>query len=273
MNNTNNMRKIVAAFLAVCALSSCLMLNGCETINTLKSKFEQSENTNDDVNKKPGGEDEDASHVHNLIKLAWSAPTCAAEGKRGAFKCSSCGQMFAYSAEKDGLVMIDEQESIAKTEHSIGDSCTVRLKNGVVKASSFTDYEILTECSSCGMGFDLDTKSLAAFTPSTKLLYDDVTKVGSKRETVDGFVSTTYLFPSSTEPGVHNWVYHNSDSGELDANTKVPFTANSDRYIVIFVKNNSNTQVSFKYGAEYYGSYCWSDTVNVDGGAYSSFIL
>ena len=86
-------------------------------------------------------------------------------------------------------------------------------------------------------------------------------------------VSTTYIFPSSTKVGIHNWVYHNNDSGKLDANTKVPFSANTDRYILMMVKNNSGEKVTFKYGAEYYSTYCWSEPVTVEGGEYQAFVL
>jgi hypothetical protein len=155
----------------------------------------------------------------------------------------------------------------------MGDRYALDLKKGVSSPTSFSDYEVVTHCSSCGVGFAEDVAELKSFAPSTKLLYNDETPVPSRREIVDGLVSTTYTFPSYTEVGVDNWVYHNGDSGELNANTKVPFTAGSDRLLLILVKNSSSEAVSFRYGAEYFGTYCWSEEVTVDAGSYAAFTL
>lgn len=163
--------------------------------------------------------------------------------------------------------------TIPKTDHSVGSEYALALKSGITKPTSFADYEIVTKCSCCAEGFAKEVSELRSFAPSTKLLYDDKTPVPSKRETVDTLVSTTYTFPSSTKVGVHNWIYHNSDSGELGANTKVPFTAGSDRFLLILVKNNSGESVSFRYGAEYYSTYCWSDEVTLPANSYTSFTL
>lgn len=286
----NKIRTIIRMLVCLCLVLSCVLLTGCETIATLKEKIEQmnqgssipddGESSNDEnlddgnSNGSASGDNNSSDNcVHRLTRLPWSAPTCMVEGKKGAFKCTLCNQIFVYSAEKDGLVKADGQESIPKTEHSVSGAYTIRLKDGVKEANSFDDFEIVTVCKLCNEGFTVSESQLKSFTPSTKLLYDDVTRVDSKREMIDGRVSTTYTLPSSTKVGVHNWVYHNSDNGELNANTKVPFSANTDRYILMLVKNNSDEQVSFKYGAEYYGAYCWSDRVTVESGSYAAFVL
>ena len=256
---------ILALFLIICSLS----LTSCETIATLKDKLGNGEGSGDKV-------DPDAPIgpcYHQLKQLPWSAPTCSKEGKRGAFECTDCHKIYVFSVEKNGLVEADRQPAIPKTEHSVGSEYALALKSGITKPTSFADYEVVTKCALCGTGFTAEVGELRSFAPSTKLLYDDKTAVPSKRETVDGLISTTYTFPSSTEVGVHNWVYHNSDSGELGANTKVPFTAGSDRFLLILVKNNSTESVSFRYGAEYYSTYCWSDEVTVPAGSYTAFTL
>lgn len=278
--------KISFIIVLFCLMLSCTLLTGCETINTLKEKLEEMSQNNgssvDDDNLSDGDQNDDTdgddihingSCTHSLKKLDWVVPTCIAEGKRGAFQCKLCGKIFEYSAEKDGLVEVKEQSSIPKKDHTVSNKYGIRLKSGVSKATSFSDYEIVTVCNTCGTGFAVEESDLRPFTPSTKVLYDDVTPVSFTRDTVDGLVSTTYIFPSSTKVGIHNWVYHNNDSGKLDANTKVPFSANTDRYILMMVKNNSGEKVTFKYGAEYYSTYCWSEPVTVEGGEYQAFVL
>lgn len=262
------MKRVISTLLLLCILLSSVMLSSCETIATLKDKL--SGEGNGEVNKP---DDPEGPCNHKLKQLPWSAPTCSKDGKRGAFECTVCHKIYLFSAEKGGLIEADRQPSIPKTEHSVGTKYALALKSGITRPTSFSDYEVVTECALCGKGFSARVGELQSFAPSTKLLYDDKTAVASKREMVDGLVSTTYTFPSSTEVGVHNWVYHNSDSGELEANTKVPFTAGSNRYLLILVKNNSSESVSFRYGAEYYSAYCWSDEITLPAGSYTAFTL
>lgn len=265
------MKRIVSFLLLLCLVICCMAFTSCETMSTLKDKINGGESA---TPEEPGESNIPTSPCHHrLTKLSWSAPTCNKEGKRGAFECTKCHKIYAFSVEQDGLVEVDSQPTIPKTEHSMGNQYGLSLKSGVSNPTSFNDYEVVTKCSSCGVGFTADVGELKNFAPSTKLLYDDKTAVSSKREMVDGLISTTYIFPSSTKAGVHNWVYHNNDNGELNANTKVPFTAGSDRFLLILVKNNSSESISFKYGAEYYGTYCWSDEVTVGGNSYTAFTL
>ncbi|MBQ7323719.1 MAG: hypothetical protein IJW96_04065 [Clostridia bacterium] len=285
----NKMKKLLLTLVSMCLAFSCVALSGCATIETLISKLtpnseqtstpeEGAGESDKEEGNQPNDENPDSSSIggiceHTLVKLPWRAPTCLQEGKKGGFQCSTCKKIFTYSSEKDGLIEVSEQETIAKSNHVLGDEYSVRLKEGISKATSFADFEIVSNCDLCGTGFTVASESLKAFAPSTKVLYDDKTVVNAKREQVDGLVSTTYTFPSSTLPNMHNWVYHNNDSGELNANTKVPFTANTDRYILMFVKNNSSLKVTFKYGAEYWSNYCWSDAVTVEGNSYTAFVL
>lgn len=268
------MKRTVSFILALCLLICSLSLTSCETLQTLKDKL--GGEGSGEINPPDVPDDSDGPVgpcLHRLSKLPWSAPTCNKEGEKGGFKCNKCDKIYIFSVEENGLVEVESLPTIQKTEHSVGGQYALALKEGVTSPSSFADYEVVTKCSSCGTGFTAEVSELKSFAPSTKLLYDDKTAVASKRETVDGLVSTTYTFPASTEVGVHNWVYHNNDSGELGANTKVPFTAGSDRFLLILVKNNSSESVSFRYGAEYFGSYCWSDEVTVEGGSYAAFTL
>lgn len=286
----NKIKRFLLALVSTCLAFSCIAFSGCATIETLISKLTPSseqtstpeENVGDigneesskpNVDANSGNSSADGICEHSLVKLPWLAPTCLKEGKKGAFQCSACKKIFTYSSEKDGLIEVSEQETIAKGNHVLGGEYSVQLKEGISKATSFADYEIVSNCDLCGTGFVVEKENLKAFAPSTKLLYDDKMSVNAKREQVDGLVSTTYTFPSSTLPNVNNWVYHNNDSGELNANTKVPFTANTDRYILMFVKNNSASQITFKYGAEYWSNYCWSDAVTVAENSYAAFIL
>lgn len=262
------MKRTTCFLLTLCLLVCSLTLTSCETFATLRDKL--GGEADGDINNP----DTPVSPCHHrLIKLSWSAPTCSKEGVRGGFKCTKCHKIYIFQREKNGLVEVDALPTIPRIEHSLGEGYDLSLKSGITRPSSFADYEIVTKCSCCGEGFAKEVSELRSFAPSTKLLYDDKTPVLSKREMVDGLVSTTYTFPSSTKVGVHNWIYHNSDSGELNANTKVPFTAGNDRFLLILVKNNSGQSVSFRYGAEYYGSYCWSDEVTVPANSYTSFTL
>ena len=289
----NNLKRFLLTLVSMCLAFFCVALSGCATIETLISKITPSSQSSEQTSTPEDGagnsSNEESSQPNNdtssdnsstsgicehaLVKLPWRAPTCLKEGKKGGFQCSACKKIFTYSSEKDGLIEVSEQETIAKGNHVLGGEYSVKLKEGILKATSFADYEIVSNCDLCGTGFTVENESLKTFAPSTKLLYDDKTAVNAKREQVDGLVSTTYTFPSSTLPNVNNWVYHNNDSGELNANTKVPFTANADRYILMFVKNNSAVKVTFKYGAEYWSNYCWSDAVTVAGNSYAAFIL
>ncbi len=263
------MKEITCFLLALCLMMCSLTLTSCETIATLKDKLGGEEESGE-VNKP---DDQINSCHHRFTQLPWSAPTCTKEGVRGGFECTKCHKIYIFSREENGLVEVDSLPTVPMIEHSMGNEYALTLKNGVSSPRSFSDYEVVTHCVSCNVGFTRDTAELKSFAPSTKLLYNDKTPVPSRREIVDGLVSTTYTFPSSTEVGIDNWVYHNSDSGELNANTKVPFTAGNDRLLLILVKNSSSEDVSFRYGAEYFGTYCWSDEITVAAGSYAAFTL
>lgn len=210
---------------------------------------------------------------HQLKKRPWSSPTCEKEGKKGAYQCEVCNKIFAYSLELDGLIEIESQETVKKYSHVVGAPYSAKLKNDKTKATAFGDYQIEGSCITCKTPVILEDENYLPFTPSTKLLYQDKTAVPSKRIIEDGLVSTQYTFPKNTLANEDNWVYHNDDNGQQNANVQVPFSANTDRHIIMFVKNSSSIAVTFKYGAEYWGAYCWSEEVTVQPNSVSAFTL
>ncbi|MCH5162322.1 MAG: discoidin domain-containing protein [Clostridiales bacterium] len=201
---------------------------------------------------------------HKLKELEKVPATCLATGLRTAYKCEKCGQMFKYS-DATGLVEISKRETLPIAGHTVGEKYIGVPKSGGA-ASSLSDYEVHAECAVCEQYFKVNTENLIAFAPSDY--------AGGKHfDLDDGTVATRYTFAGGTHSGDKKTIEPLRDSKTNDnANVEVPFAANVNRYLVMFVHNESNIDVDIRYGAERNGERCLTD-VHVPANGFASFLV
>ncbi len=204
---------------------------------------------------------------HRLEEIQKVPATCQATGLRTAYKCVKCGKMFSYS-DATGLVEIAEREVLPKSGHLVGDTFVGKPKEGGA-ATALTDYEVYAKCAVCDEDFKVNTENLNPFTPSENVNKGVVASYFDVDETRIG----THMTVPRTSKGTCFTIGHdNSDTDEALV-TRLPFDASTDRYLVMFVQNESDVDVTFKYGAENNGERCTTDEITVPANGFTSFQL
>ncbi|MCH5351655.1 MAG: discoidin domain-containing protein [Clostridiales bacterium] len=201
---------------------------------------------------------------HKLEELERVPATCLQTGLRTAYKCVKCGKMFHYS-DATGLVEATEREVLPVSGHQVGEVYSGKVEGGGT-ADSLTDFEVYSKCAVCEQDFKVNTDNLIAFAPSD---YSG----GTHFDLEDGRVATRYTFPAGTTSGTVRIIEPLRDSKtNANANVEVPFAAKVNRYLIMFVHNESNIDVNIKYGAERNGERCNTE-VHVPANGYASFTV
>lgn len=205
---------------------------------------------------------------HRLEEIQKVPATCRSTGLKTAYQCVKCGKMFSYSDET-GLVEITEREVIPVSGHTVGDTFMGKPKNGGT-ATSLEDYEVHAKCAVCDEEFEVNPENLNPFTPSKNVNHGVTASYFDVDETRIG---TTMTVPNSASNGTCITIGHdNSDTDEALV-TRLPFEANTDRYLVMFVQNECSDDVVIKYGAENNGARCTTDEITVPANGFTSFQL
>lgn len=202
---------------------------------------------------------------HKLKEIEKVPATCISTGLRTAYKCTKCGQLFHYS-DATGLVEITKREVLPKSGHTVGDAYLGKAKGGTDEITSLADYEVHAECAVCEEEFKVNPENLIAFAPSDY-------RGGTHFDIEEGRAATKYTFPAGTTSGTVRVIEPLRDSGtSAAANVEVPFEANVNRYLIMFVHNESNIDVDIKYGAERNGERCNTE-VHVPANGFASFTV
>lgn len=202
---------------------------------------------------------------HKLKEIEKVPATCLHTGLRTAYKCTKCGQLFHYS-DSTGLVEITKREVLPISGHTVGEVYKGKSKDGSDNVTSLADYEVYAQCAVCEQDFKVNAENLIAFAPSDN-------GNGQLHYNIEGRAATRYTFNAGTTSGTRKIIEPLRDSGTSEtANVEVPFEANVNRYLVMFVHNESNIDVDIKYGAERNGERCNTE-VHVPAKGFASFLV
>lgn len=212
---------------------------------------------------------------HTLEEVEKVDASCMKVGKKTAYKCTKCGQLFAYGylngkdGEK-GIYEIDAQEVLPFAGHKIG-SFYGDLNSDMTdyNPTSLEDFSVWSTCSEegCGNPFEVELQNLIAFAPADNL--------GNATHVVEGeeMDATQFAIPAGTTKGTC-FTITTSDSGMDNATHKIPFSANTDRHVILFFHNDGAKDVNVRYGTEFYGERVGVDvTVPAKGYATGYFNL
>lgn len=213
---------------------------------------------------------------HTLEEIEKVDASCMKVGKKTAYKCTKCGQLFAYGylngkdGEK-GIYEIDGQEVLPFAGHKIG--CLYGdLKSDMTSydATSLEDFSVWSICSEdgCNEPFEVELQNLIAFAPA-----DDCS--GNAKHVVEGeeMDATKFEIAAGTSSGSCIQIY-TGDSGMENATHEIPFSANTDRNVVLFLHNDGAQDIDVRYGIECYGERSGADvTVPANGYATLSFAI
>jgi hypothetical protein len=248
--NNNMIRILATALFTAILLSSALMLSGCDI------DWDYCQHTLEEVEKQES--------------------SCMKVGKKTAYKCTKCGELFAYGylngtdGEK-GIYSITSQEMLDYSDHKIG-GFFGDLKSDMpsFEASSLEDYTVWSTCSEegCGEHFEVPEHNLVAFTPSDNT--SGKAQIVTQGENTE---ATRFTINKGTTAGDRITIY-TGGSKLNNATNKIPFTANTDRHVVLFFHNDGNQDVQIRYGTEFYGERVGVDvTVPAHGYAAGYFNL
>ena len=114
---------------------------------------------------------------HTLEEVEKVDASCMKVGKKTTYKCTKCGQLFAYGylngkdGEK-GSYEIDAQEVLPFAGHKIG-SFYGDLNSDMTdyNPTSLEDFSVWSTCSEegCGNPFEVELQNLIAFAPADNL--------------------------------------------------------------------------------------------------------
>lgn len=228
-----NIKKIllmaVALIVCVCALSSCdIDWNYCQ---------------------------------HTLEEVEKTEASCMKIGRKTAYVCTKCGELFSYgylngSEGEKGLYSIENQEMLGYAGHKIGDFYgDLKADFDSFDASSLEDFTVWSHCSEegCGEAFEVEPQNLVAFAPSTnssaKASY---VVVGESTD------ATRFEIEAGTKAGKLINIY-TGGANMKTATNKIPFSANTDRHVILFFHNDGDQDINIRYGTEFY-----SERVGVD---------
>ena len=213
---------------------------------------------------------------HTLEEIEKVDASCMKVGKKTAYKCTKCGQLFAYGylngkdGEK-GIYEIDGQEVLPFAGHKIG-ALYGDLKSDMTSydATSLEDFSVWSTCSEegCNEPFEVELQNLIAFAPADECS-------GSAKHVVEGkeMDATSFEIAAGTTSGSCIQIY-TGDSGMENATHEIPFSANTDRHVVLFLHNDGAQDVDVRYGIECYGERSGADvTVPANGYATLSFAI
>lgn len=212
---------------------------------------------------------------HTLEEVERVEASCMKVGKKTAYRCSQCGQLFAYGylngkdGEK-GIYEIESQEMLPFANHKIG-SFYGDLKSNMVSydATSLEEFSVWSECSEegCGEPFEVERQNLIAFAPADNLSNATHVVEGAEMD------ATKFAIPAGTSKGTMYSITTTSNKMK-NATHEIPFDANVDRHVVLFLHNDGKQDVSVRYGIECYGERAGADvTVPAHGYATMSFAI
>ena len=205
---------------------------------------------------------------HNLEEIKRDDATCMAVGRKTAYVCTKCGELFAYGylngkdGEK-GLYPIEHQEMLDYAGHVASDFFG-DLKSDMKSfdATSLEDYTVWSHCGveGCGEAFEVPEYNLVPFAPASN-------NNGNGEAVVVGENTQATRFPISggTKAG-HVITIYNGKSTRGNATENIPFEANTDRHVVLFFHNDGTQDVTVKYTTEYYGARQGAEVVVPAGG-------
>ena len=200
---------------------------------------------------------------HTLEEIPKSESSCMKVGKKTAYECTKCGQLFAYgylngeSGKKD-IYEIDYQEMLDYSGHKVSNYFgDIKSDATSFDASSLEDFSVWSHCSEegCGEAFEIEAQNLIPFAPC------DNTN-GSAQYVVVGESTdaTRFAIPAGTAAGKCITIYTGGTKME-NATNKIPFSANTDRHVVLFFHNDGNQDITIRYGTEFYGERVGVDVV------------
>ena len=213
---------------------------------------------------------------HTLEEVPKTEASCMKIGRKTAYECTKCGKLFAYGylngtdGAKD-LYEIENQEMLGYAGHKIGDFYG-DLKSDILSfdASSLEDFSVWSHCSEegCGEAFEVEPQNLVAFAPCDN--------TNGKAEYVvvgESTDATRFEIAGGTNAGKCISIY-TGGSNMKTATNKIPFSANTDRHVILFFHNDGNQDVDVRYGTEFYGERVGVDvTVPANGYAAAYFNL
>ena len=248
--NKNIVRIIATALLMTTMLASMIILSGCSDIDWNYCQ-------------------------HVLEEIEKQESSCMKVGKKTAYRCTKCGDLFAYGylngidGEK-GLYEIPSQEMLYYSDHRIGEIYgDLRADMTTFDADSIEDYTVWSKCSEegCGEPFEVPEHNLVAFAPC------DNTSGKAQHVTIGETEATRFTIDKGTAAGKCITIY-TGGSKLNNATNKIPFTANTDRHVVLFFHNDGDQDVQIRYGTEFYGERVGVDvTVPAHGYATGYFNL
>lgn len=213
---------------------------------------------------------------HTLEEVEKVEASCMKVGKKTAYKCTKCGQLFAYGYlnGKDGqkgIYEIDAQEMLPFADHKVG-KLYGDLKSDMTTydATSLEDYSVWSNCSEdgCGEPFEVELQNLIAFAPADNL---SIAKHVVEGEEMD---ATKFAIPAGTTAGSVYSITTSNTQKMKNATYEIPFEANTDRHVVLFLRNDGKQDVDVKYGIECYGERSGAEvTVPAHGYATMSFSI
>ncbi len=213
---------------------------------------------------------------HTLEEIEKTDASCMKIGKKTAYECTKCGELFSYGylngtdGEK-GLYSIDYQEMLGYAGHRIGDFFgDLNADMTTFEASSLEDYSVWSHCSEegCGEAFEVELPNLVPFAPCDNTSGKaDYVVVGESTD------ATRFEIAAGTNSGKCISIY-TGGSDMATATNKIPFSANTDRHVILFFHNDGNQDVNIRYGTEFYGERVGVDvTVPANGYAAGYFNL
>lgn len=213
---------------------------------------------------------------HTLEEVEKTEASCMKVGKKTAYVCTKCGEMFAYGylngkdGEK-GLYSIESQEMLDYADHKIGDFYgDLNADMTTFDASSLEDFSVWSHCSEegCGEPFEIEPQNLIAFAPS-----DNTSGNATHVVEGNGTDATRFAISAGTSAGKCITIYTGGNKTDNAVNT-IPFSANTDRHVILFFHNDGNQDVDVRYGTEFYGERVGVDvTVPANGYAAAYFNL
>ena len=211
---------------------------------------------------------------HKLEEIPKSEASCMKVGKKTAYQCVKCGKLFAYGYlnGKDGtkgIYEISNQEMLDYSNHKIGDLYgDLKADMTTFDASSLEDFSVWSHCSEegCGEAFEVELQNLIPFAPCDNTSGNaDYVVVGEETD------ATRFEIPANTQSGKCITIY-TGGSKMNTATNKIPFSANTDRHVILFFHNDGNQDVNVRYGTEFYGERVGVD-VTVPANGYATAYL
>lgn len=213
---------------------------------------------------------------HTLEEVAGTDATCMKMGKKVAYKCTKCGKLYAYgyangeSGVKE-LYEIDAQQTADYAGHKLGELYgDIKSTSETYDVSSLEDFSVWSHCSEegCGIAYEVDTSLFVPFAPADNL---SIAKHVVEGDYTD---ATTFAIPAGIAANTC-YTITTADSGKMNRATyQIPFTANTDRFVVLFFHNDGNADVNVRYGTEFYTERCGVDvTVPAHGYATGMFSI